>query len=122
MIRIVILSLSALMVAACAQSGGSVPVLLASTPGVVAGAMLTLPQTKKLPTDHLVSWATGRDCSVIHYEQDGQYCMDTPKEVDRQRLYCFKTLGAVECHQRPDPYYNGERVLASPPVRIIEPN
>ena len=73
-----------------------------------------------MPYDHLATWATGRDCSVLHYEQEGTYCKDAPTEIDRRSLYCFKTIGSVECHQRPDPYYSGEQTLASPPPRPIE--
>ncbi len=120
--KIAMMAVVALAAAGCTETGATGAAATAAVPAVLATSLLTLPQTKKLPTDHLASWATGRDCSVVHYEQDGQYCMDPPKEVDRQKLYCFKTLGAVECHQRPDPYYTGERVLASPPVRVIERN
>lgn len=83
-------------------------------------AMLTLPQTKKLPTDHVASWITGRDCSIISYEKDGVLCPDSPKKVDISRLYCIKTLGSVECHQRPDPYYSGQQILGTPPVTLVE--
>ena len=118
MIRVLVAGLVALMVAACSAEP-LVPTLL---PIGLGASMATLPQTKKTPTDHLMSWATGRDCSMIHYEQDGAFCQDPPREIDRRNLYCFKTLGGVECHQRPDPYYGNERVLASPPPRPIEPN
>ena len=110
----------ALATAACGGPGVSAGVMAAGTPVVLGGALLTLPQTGKLPTDHLASWATGRDCSVLHYEQEGAYCKDAPIQIDHRSLYCFKTIGAVECHQRPDPYYGGEQTLASPPPRPIE--
>ena len=79
-------------------------------------AMLTLPQTKKTPIDLIVSNITDRDCSIVGYEQTGRYCKDAQrKEV--QHIYCIKTLGDVECHHKNDPYYGGERKLASaPPV------
>jgi hypothetical protein len=74
-----------------------------------------LPQTKKLATDHLLSSYTGRDCSIIHYEKEGEYCVPYPKEIDRSKLVCVKTLGGVECHQRPDPYLGQVQALGSPP-------
>ena len=98
------------------------PSMLPLTPLTLLGTMATLPQTKKLPTDHLLSWATGKDCSVLHYEKDGIFCQDPPRQVDRRNLYCTKTIGAVECHERPNPYYAGEQVLASPPPRMIDQN
>ena len=94
-------------------------VLLAGCDPVMATAtgMTTLPATKKLPPDHLASWATGRDCSISHFEQEGEYCRLPQQEVARSDLVCVKTLGAVECHPRNDPYAVGNRPLASPPPR-----
>ncbi len=111
------------VVMAVAVTGCSAnPPVATMLPWNVGTSMLTLPQTKKTPADHVMSAVTGRDCSVLHYEQDGSYCQDAPKEIDRRSLYCFKTLGGVECHQRPDPYYGNERTLASPPPRPVEPD
>ena len=84
-----------------------------------AGTMATMPQTKKLPSDHLLSWVTGRDCSMISYEQDGVLCPDA-RRVDEGNVYCIKTLGSVECHRRPDPYYGREQILGTPPVKYVE--
>jgi len=82
-----------------------------------AAGMTTLPATKKLPPDHLASWATGRDCSIIHFEKDGEYCREPEKAIDRSDTVCVRTLGAVECHPRADPYAVGNRPLASPPPK-----
>ena len=83
-----------------------------------AGAdVVTLNATKKTIGDHLVSAATGRDCSIISFEQSGDYCPDKV-EVDRSRVYCYRTLADVECHHIPDPYRNGNTALASPPPDI----
>jgi len=93
---------------------GCEPLIAAASVPVAAGAA-TLPQTKKLPTDHALSSVTGLDCSVINYEKTGTYCPPYPRPVDRSKLTCIKTLGDVECHQQPDLYANGERTLGSPP-------
>lgn len=83
-----------------------------------AGAdVVTLNATKKTIGDHIVSAATGRDCSILSFEKDGDYCPDKV-EVDRSRLYCYRTLADVECHHIPDPYRNGNTALASPPPDI----
>jgi len=71
--------------------------------------------TKKMPWDHLASALTGRDCSMVSLEQSGYYCPPTI-EVERPDMYCYKTLAGVDCHAIPDPYRNGNRPLASPPV------
>ncbi|CAO3413938.1 hypothetical protein [Azospirillum endophyticum] len=83
-----------------------------------AGAdVVTLNATKKTIGDHIVSAATGRDCSILSFEKDGDYCPDKV-EVDRSRLYCYRTLADVECHHIPDPYRNGNTALASPPPDV----
>ena len=120
MVRQTMAGLVMLLMAGCqelppAQSPSMLPLTL-------VGTMATLPQTKKLPSDHLASWVTGKDCSVLHYEKDGIFCQDPPRQVDHRSLYCTKTIGAVECHERPNPYYAGEQVLASPPPRMIDQN
>jgi len=83
-----------------------------------AGAdVVTLNATKKTIGDHLVSAATGRDCSIISFEQTGDYCPDKVV-IDRSRIYCYRTLADVDCHHIPDPYRNGNTALASPPPDI----
>lgn len=102
-----------LAIPASALAGCTSPLGLA-----VAGAdVVTLNSTKKTIGDHIVSAATGRDCSILSFEKDGDYCPDKV-EVDRSRLYCYRTLADVECHHIPDPYRNGNTALASPPPDI----
>jgi hypothetical protein len=109
--RLIVVTLYTLFVAACNGPGPIVAVGI--SPVGVPLAMATLPQTKKLPTDHILSAITGRDCSIIHYEGDGSYCVDPPRTVKYSNVYCIKTLGSVECHRRNDPYYDGQTILGS---------
>ncbi len=102
-----------LAISAWALTGCTSPLGLAA-----AGAdVVTLNATKKTIGDHIVSAATGRDCSILSFEKDGDYCPDKV-EVDRSRLYCYRTLADVECHHIPDPYRNGNTALASPPPDV----
>lgn len=59
--------------------------------------------TQKTLTDHLVSFSTGKDCSTIRKERGMTYCVEdevtTPEEV-----YCYNTLGAINCYAQPQPY------------------
>ncbi len=111
--RLMMVGLSVMMLTGC------IPMMAAT--GTVAGSVVTLPETKKLSTDHALSAATGRDCSIISYEKTGTYCPPYPEAVDRSRLTCIRTLGEVECHQQPDLYANRERTLASPPPPPPQP-
>lgn len=107
--------LAVLMLAGCAD-----PVTAVGAVGA-AVTMESMTATKKLPTDHALSWATGRDCSIIHFEKEGEYCPPNPHPVDRSNMYCIKTLGDVECRELPDPFRNGDRALASPPPPPVAP-
>ncbi|ALG70892.1 hypothetical protein VY88_04540 [Azospirillum thiophilum] len=103
----------AVVVLAPGLAGCTSPIGLAA-----AGAdVVTLNATKKTIGDHIVSAATGRDCSIISFETTGDYCPDKVV-VDRSRLYCYRTLADVQCHHIPDPYRNGNTALASPPPDI----
>lgn len=107
--RIAALTLAAGLLAGC-WSPSPGPVL--ATVGVVD--VISLTTTKKTLGDHLVSGATGRDCSAVSYEQTGHYCPEQ-KAVDRSNVYCYRTLADVNCHYLPDPHRNGQTALASPP-------
>ncbi|WP_449233613.1 hypothetical protein [Azospirillum doebereinerae] len=111
-----ILAVTAL--AAVAVGGCSSPPPL--VPSLIAVDIITLNATKKTVGDHIVSAATGRDCSVISLSETGDYCPDKVV-VDRSRVYCYRTLADVECHHIPDPYRNGHVALASPPpdIRVV---
>ncbi|WP_420549985.1 hypothetical protein [Curvivirga sp.] len=77
-------------------------VFLATTSGVV--------MDDKLPTDYIAEAYTGEDCSYIRQLDDGgPLCRSADYgKVVEQPLYCYNTLGTVNCYTRPDPYGNGQ--------------
>lgn len=89
-----------------------------SVVGIVTAAALlggcAINATKKTEVDHIVSAATGEDCSIISFYETGDYCPEKVV-VDRSNIYCYRTLADVDCHFLPDPYRNGAVALASPP-------
>lgn len=85
----------------------------------VGADVVTLNSTKKTIADHVVSNATGEDCSTVKWSQGENYCQ-AKVVVQRPPVYCQKTLGDVECHDTPDPYRNGAVALASPPPVRVE--
>lgn len=97
-----------------------------AVPAAVTGTYLaaegtSLNSTKKTLADHLVSAATGEDCSTLSFTNTGTYCPEKVV-VDRSRVYCYRTLADVDCHHIPDPYKNGNTALASPaPDRRVLP-
>lgn len=100
------------LVAVLALTGcAGAPFLLA---GVGAADFASTTSTKKTLVDHAVSSATGENCSLVAFSETGTYCQEKIT-VDRSNLYCYRTLGGVDCHNLPDPYRNGDTALASPP-------
>lgn len=79
-------------------------------------SLASLNMTKKTLSDHIVSAAIEKDCSVLNLERSGHYCPTPPKPVDRSKLYCYRTLADVDCHAIPDPYRNGARPVTDPPL------
>lgn len=75
---------------------------LATTTGVV--------MDDKLPTDYIVEAYTGEDCSYIRQLEDGgPLCRSADYgKVVEQPLYCYSTLGNVQCYTKPDPFGNGQ--------------
>ena len=73
--------------------GGSVAPLVA-----LDGASIIA--TDKTIGDHLISVASGKNCSTVRTELGMHYCEeDEPK--GEATVYCYRTLGAVSCYDRP---------------------
>ena len=74
---------------------------------VVGSSAASLAHTKKTIPDHIVSWATGDDCSLIRYtEEDGPYCQAEPdpsQSAGEDGFTCYRTLGTIDCYSEPDP-------------------
>ncbi|MBU8536243.1 hypothetical protein [Falsiroseomonas tokyonensis] len=80
------------------------PVLVAS------GASLIL--TGRTPVDHVASWATGRDCSLVRVERRESWCAPEPSPPTPQP-FCTRSLGAADCWTVPP--LTGQRGVADPP-------
>lgn len=60
-------------------------------------------------------------CSPFNLLSDGSYCVSNYKPTDRQEVWCFKTLGGVECYREPDPYSLEGRALPDAPRPLADP-
>lgn len=69
--------------------------------------------------DAQVSALTDRHCASSRLISGKSYCA-APEAVGQSKLYCFKTLGDVDCYRAADPYGIGQtgRALVNP---ITEP-
>lgn len=74
----------------------------AATPvvAVAAGAAASVAVFGRSPVDLAWSLASGRDCSIVHWDRGERYCkpMAAPPEAPR---FCTRTLGTAECFADP---------------------
>jgi hypothetical protein len=65
--------------------------------GVGVGSIAVMQRT---PLDAVVSLTSGRDCSIVHWDQGKSYCrpVEAPPEPPP---YCTRSLGVVDCWRDP---------------------
>jgi hypothetical protein len=79
---------------------------------------VSLNQTGKTASDHLVSAITGEDCSVLRYTKNGKYCLtDAEIAAEEARLHrpyegtCYKVRGNVACYDQSDATHTSETTV-----------
>ena len=65
--------------------------------------------TDKTLEDHVISLASGKNCSTIRKQKGLTYC-EEDEPVIKQNIFCYKTLATVTCYYRPDPNPRRQRV------------
>lgn len=60
-------------------------------------------------------------CNPLNLISDGSYCVSNYKPTDHQEVFCFKTLGGVDCYAEPDPYSLEGRQLPAAPRALADP-
>ena len=102
-----------LSLAGC-QTLGLLPA--AAVAGTVEGVSLN--QTGKTASDHLISAITGEDCSVLRYTKKGKYCLTAAEIAQEQaRLHrpyegtCYKVRGNVACYAEADATHTSEATV-----------
>ena len=59
----------------------------------------------KTPTDLIASAITGLDCDTVRKSRDkGPLCRPEKQEIIEKPVYCYRTLGEINCFNEPDPY------------------
>lgn len=61
------------------------------------------------------------ECSVFNILEAGEYCVSRFKPTDRDEVYCFKSLGGVDCYAERDPYQLAGRSLPTAPRPLADP-
>jgi hypothetical protein len=76
---------------------------------IVGAGIASFIPPDRFPTDYIGELATGKQCdtlSALKYRTP--FCHD-PVEVFQRPLYCYRSLGSIECYATPDPYGTGMR-------------
>jgi len=63
----------------------------------------------KTMEDHVLSLASGKNCSIVRKEKGLTYCEEDELKI-KQNLYCYRTLANVTCYDRPDTNPGRKRV------------
>jgi hypothetical protein len=103
--RIVMKRTAAMTLMSCFLAGGCVA-------AVGAG---TVAATGKTPVDHVVSLATGKDCSIVRQHRGLTYCVED-EVTPPVRVHCYPTIGEVVCYGAPDPFPGHQREIGSGPA------
>jgi hypothetical protein len=109
----------ALLLSGCAGSTATLAGAALVSAGINAVSYVT---TDKLATDHAVSMVRKQDCSTVRVLEGGEYChpkdgetapaMETATAMaDGADRYCYRSLGAITCHLKPDPLRGSEGLV-----------
>jgi hypothetical protein len=71
--------------------------------------------------DTLMSWSAGMDCKLERKDRNQPPCYPKDYRVAEAPLYCYKTIGGVECYGQPDRYADARAPLhpAALPVNTL---
>jgi hypothetical protein len=61
-------------------------------------------------SDHLVSYASGMNCSTIRSNTGRTYCEENEPN-SAPKVWCYRTIGKAVCYDRPDPYQGNQRKI-----------
>ena len=100
-VKILAILLSIFLLSGCGVVGSSAT-------GII-GIATSFIMSDKLPTDNIAEIATGLDCSYVrHLDDKGPVCRSQDYGVVIEKpIYCYKTLGKVDCYDYPDPFNIG---------------
>lgn len=65
---------------------------------------ISLIGTDKTVGDHVISLASGKDCSSVRSEQGKTYCKEDQIAAPKPEMYCYRNIGQVTCYEKPQPY------------------
>ncbi|MBL4739831.1 MAG: hypothetical protein JKY12_02495 [Sneathiella sp.] len=66
--------------------------------------------------DEKISQMTDKDCTTVNIMLGDDYCRDKNRTIKQEEVYCYRTLGGVDCYREKNPYNTDKspRVQPSP--------
>ena len=79
-------------------------------PPVAAVEGVTAVSTGKTLSDHMVSFASGKNCSTVRSSTGRSYCEENEANPT-PKVWCYRTIGNPVCYRSADPYGGNQRTL-----------
>jgi len=66
--------------------------------------------------DEKISQMTDQDCTTVNIMLGENYCRDKNRTIKQEEVYCYRSLGGVDCYRKENPYDTDKspRVQPSP--------
>ncbi len=88
----------------CLAIGLGSLLMLGGCAAFVGASGASIVGTQKSPTDHIISLASGKDCSTVRLERGQTFCVEDEVKTTPQ-FNCYKTIGSVTCYDKKDTRY-----------------
>lgn len=85
--------------------------------GVAAGNVASLALIQRTVPDAVVTVVSGEDCSIVNRDLGLPYCVPRP-QAPPAPPFCTRSLGAVDCWERPPPADPPRRGVADGPTAL----
>lgn len=83
---------------------------------VAAMEAATVITTNKTISDHFISMSRGKNCSTIRVQTGQTYC-EEDERVPLKEIYCYRTIGQVNCYAMPRPHGEAANFLGYAPPK-----
>ncbi|MEH6403088.1 MAG: hypothetical protein V7750_06930 [Sneathiella sp.] len=54
--------------------------------------------------DEKISQMTDQDCTTVNIMLGESYCRDKDRAIKQEQVYCYRSLGGVDCYREKNPY------------------
>ena len=78
--------------------------------GMMAADGMALVTTGKTVSDHILSFASGKNCSTVR-RQIGQNFCEEDDLSGPEEIYCYNSLGDADCYTTPQPFGQGNKTI-----------